>query len=334
MKTDPIDLIPLPLIFLDKDFVVLSWNKAAEKILQLKDKKYLSQSINDAFNHPNLVEQLETRKQRASSEPVLLTYRQMDLSLSVTDDGDQGYLLIVENVTKIRRLERMRQDFVANVSHELRTPLTVLHGYLEILIERADDVLSSYKKTFEQMYQQSSRMESLIKELLLLSRLENDTDDKDRFQIIDVFPLLEKICNDAKTLSGNRQHKIILKADKHLKIYGLENFLISIFSNLIFNAINYTPAKGKITISWQKDGDKIYFEVSDTGIGMEKKHIPRITERFYRIDKARSRTSGGTGLGLAIVKHALLLHKATLKIESEIGKGSTFTCIFPYTGRL
>jgi two-component system, OmpR family, phosphate regulon sensor histidine kinase PhoR len=329
MKTDPINLIPLPLIFLDKHLTVRSWNKAAGKILSLKEKQHLAQPINDIFEHPSLTDQLNLQKQHASSDSVPLTYRNRDLSLSLINDTHQGYLLIIEDVTKIRRLERMRQDFVANVSHELRTPLTVLHGYLEILIERANDNLSPYKKTFEQMYQQSSRMESLIKELLLLSRLENDMPDEDQFQMVDVSPLLEKICRDAKALSGKRRHNIVLDADKKLKIYGLENGLISVFSNLIFNAVNYTPEKGSIHIVWQKKNHAIHFEVSDTGIGIEKKHIPRITERFYRVDKARSRTSGGTGLGLAIVKHVLLLHKATLKIKSQPGKGSTFTCIFP-----
>jgi two-component system phosphate regulon sensor histidine kinase PhoR len=329
MKTDPINLIPLPLIFLDNNFAVLSWNKAVEKILCLKEKRHVSQSIDTIFDHPNLTEQL----QHPLADPIPLTYRNRDFSLSLINNTEQGHLLIIEDVTKIRHLERMRQDFVANVSHELRTPLTVLHGYLEILIERADDKLSPYKKTFEQMYQQSSRMESLINELLILSRLENEMPSKDHFQMVNAFPLLEKICRDAKALSGKRQHNIVLNADKKLKIYGLENGLISVFSNLIFNAVNYTPENGNINITWQKKDHEIYFEVSDTGIGIEKKHIHRITERFYRVDKARSRTSGGTGLGLAIVKHVLLLHKATLKIKSQPEKGSTFTCIFPEIAR-
>jgi two-component system phosphate regulon sensor histidine kinase PhoR len=331
MYTDTINLIPLPIIFLDKDFNVLVWNKAAAKILLLKETHHQTQAVTDLFEHPQLIEQLHVQINQDSVEPLLLVYKNKDLSLSIVNDDNQGYLLAVEDVTKIHHLERMRQDFVANVSHELRTPLTVLHGYLEILFEKADDSLSPYKKMFEQMYQQSSRMESLIEDLLLLSHLENDIHGDDRFSIVETYPLLEKICVDAKALSGKRKHKIILNADKTLKIYGLENGLISVFSNLIFNAVNYTPAKGSINVSWQKKGIQACFTVTDTGIGISKKDIPRITERFYRVDKARSRTSGGTGLGLAIVKHVLLLHKAKLEVKSQIGKGSTFTCIFPQT---
>lgn len=328
-KTDPVNLIPVPIIFLDKKFTILSWNMAAEKKLLLKKKQSVGQSIMDLFPTPDVVKQLKAQLKASSPEPLLLTYDNMDLSLSLLDDAGHGYLLIVEDTTKIRHLERMRQDFVANVSHELRTPLTVLHGYLEILLEKTDPGLAAYKKILEQMYQQSSRMQSLIEDLLLLSHIENDLHAQERFQEVNVFPLLEKICEDAKALSGKRQHHITLNADKNLKIYGLQNELISVFSNLIFNAVNYTPAGGDITVSWQKNGQHACFEVSDTGIGIAAEHIPRITERFYRVDKARSRTSGGTGLGLAIVKHVLLLHKANLKVKSQIDKGSTFTCVFP-----
>lgn len=229
---------------------------------------------------------------------------------------------------RIHQLERMRQDFVANVSHELRTPLTVIHGYLETLLSQDLQTLRDPKKIFEQMYQQSLRMERLVEDLLLLSRLDTDLTESGKLQKVAVPYILRAIAEDAKILSGDRQHTIHLDLDENLEIPGVENELRSVFSNIIFNAINYTPAKGNIYVKWYQDAAHIYFKVTDTGIGIAAEHLPRITERFYRVDQDRSRQTGGTGLGLAIVKHALLRHKGQLLIESELGKGSTFTCVF------
>lgn len=229
---------------------------------------------------------------------------------------------------RIHHLERMRQDFVANVSHELRTPLTVIHGYLETLLNQDFQAIRDPKKIFEQMYQQSLRMERLVEDLLLLSRLDTESTENRKLQKISVPYILRAIAEDAKILSGERQHTIHLDLDENLEIPGVESELRSVFSNIIFNAINYTPAKGNIYVKWYQDATHYYFKVTDTGIGIAKEHLPRITERFYRVDQDRSRQTGGTGLGLAIVKHALLRHKGQLLIESELGKGSTFTCMF------
>lgn len=229
---------------------------------------------------------------------------------------------------RIHHLERMRQDFVANVSHELRTPLTVIHGYLETFLNQDLGTIPAPHKIFEQMYQQSLRMERLIEDLLLLSRLDTDLTENEKLKKVAVPLILRAIADDAKILSGDRQHSIHLDLDENLAIAGIESELRSIFSNIIFNAINYTPAKGHIYVKWYQDKAHIYFKVTDTGIGIAAEHLPRITERFYRVDQDRSRQTGGTGLGLAIVKHALLRHKGQLLIESELGKGSTFTCVF------
>ncbi len=229
---------------------------------------------------------------------------------------------------RLQRLERMRQDFVANVSHELRTPLTVLHGYLETLIDQTQS--SFQKKIFEQMQAQTSRMERLVEDLLLLSRLEADVPDEKNFQLTDISKMLTQIVEDAKTLSRDKKHQITLIIDKKLKIKGVENELRSAFSNLIFNAVHYTPTQGKIKIRWYKKNDQAIFEVNDSGIGIDVSHISRLTERFYRVDHDRSRASGGTGLGLAIVKHVLLRHNAHLEIKSTLGKGSCFYCIFSF----
>ncbi len=232
-------------------------------------------------------------------------------------------------VSHIQHLERMRQDFVANVSHELRTPLTVIHGYLETLLDEKD-LPETRKKVFLQMHQQTLRMENLIEDLLLLSRLEDDVDNETKTdEPVAVADLLNQICNEARELSGDAKHDIQLHADKTVLLKGCQEELRSLFSNLIFNAVKYTAPNGEIIINWQMKNKKAYFSVQDSGIGIAEKHIPRLTERFYRVDPARSRSSGGTGLGLAIAKHVLLRHDGELNIQSKLGKGSTFTCIFP-----
>jgi two-component system, OmpR family, phosphate regulon sensor histidine kinase PhoR len=233
--------------------------------------------------------------------------------------------------TRLEHLERVRQDFVANVSHELRTPLTVIRGYLEALLARENEWDPELKKIFSQMYQHSIRMENLVSGLLLLSRLENDDQDPPAQQIVDVPNLLELLEQDAQTISRDlgRDHYFIFDVDPTLRLEGVEEELKSLFSNLIINAIRYTPIKGTITIRWFSNKGGPVFEVEDTGIGIPSEHIPRLTERFYRVDKARSRENGSTGLGLAIVKHVLLRHEGELQINSQVDKGSRFTCLFP-----
>jgi len=232
-------------------------------------------------------------------------------------------------IHRVNRLERMRQDFVANVSHELRTPLTVIHGYLEILLNEDLANLPEPKKILTQIYQQSLRMERLVEDLLLLSRLDSALLENEKLQKIPVPHLLHGLAKDAQMLSGDRQHAIKLNIDENLEIYGVESELRSIFSNLIFNAVHYTPAQGSIEIKWYRVKNLAYFSVVDSGIGIAAEHIPRLTERFYRVAEDRSRQTGGTGLGLAIVKHALMRHKGQLNITSEVGKGSEFCCTFP-----
>ena len=230
----------------------------------------------------------------------------------------------------IHHLEQVRSDFVANVSHELRTPLTVIRGYLEALIHHEPPETEMLAKIYTQMYQQSLRMADIIEDLLLLAHLEGEDHPVDEKKDIPVKDILQALCLDAKNIGGDKNHHITLNADEKLFLSGSENELRSLFSNIIVNAVKYTPAGGSITIDWYRGKDgAAYFSVSDTGIGIARKHIPRITERFYRVDKARSRERGGTGLGLAIVKHVLLRHDGRLQIESEVGKGSKFTCVFP-----
>ena len=226
-----------------------------------------------------------------------------------------------KKLTEAERLNKMRQDFVANVSHELRTPLTVIHGYVETLLAlHAEN--AKLADIFTNMRQQTIRMETLIEDLLLLAKIENESPIA-MLEPVNLMDMLALIREDMQHLGKN--HQLIWQLDPNLELLGDAGELRSAFSNLITNAIRYTKANGKIII---KTGPG-YFKVQDSGIGIAPENLSRITERFYRVDKGRSRESGGTGLGLAIVKHVLLRHQAELQIESTLGVGSTFTCVFP-----
>jgi len=252
------------------------------------------------------------------------------LSVQVIIYGDNQRLLIARDVTRLRRLEAMRRDFVANVSHELRTPVTVLVGYLETLEEDAE-CARRWARPLALMREQATRMRRIVDDLLMLSRLE--TEDAGHHprarQPVDVPALLGRIVEEARALSGPRGHRIGLEAERGLGLAGSEGELASAFTNLLANAVQYTPEGGEIRVRWWSDAAGAHLAVSDTGIGIAPEHIPRLTERFYRVDVARSRATGGTGLGLAIVKHVLQRHDARLHIESEPGRGSTFRCDFP-----
>jgi len=234
------------------------------------------------------------------------------------------------DITRLQQLEVVRRDFVANVSHEIRTPLTVVKGYLETLRDNDDEALAGWDGILEQMQQQTQRIERIVADLLLISRLETG-DAQDGQGIVGVAELLQGITRQARELSGEQRHKIKLDVDSRLSLIGHGQELESAFSNLVFNAVRYTPEGGEINIRWGLSGEGPYLTVVDTGVGIEQSHIPRLTERFYRIDVGRSREKGGTGLGLSIVKHVLGRHDAHLVIESMPNKGSTFTCCFPHS---
>jgi len=255
---------------------------------------------------------------------------QRALSLRMEPYGEDRRLVIGRDVTALYRLQGVRQDFVANVSHELRTPLTVLAGYLETLLDSEEDTSGEMFRILNNMHQQSERMRRIVEDLLLLSRLETSRPDEEHFESINMHDLLATVAHDAELLSGAEQHEIILEVDAGLWLVGIMRELHSALSNLVFNAVKYTPSGGMITIRWYQNAKgQPVFEVQDTGIGIEPRHIPRLTERFYRIDVARSRTRGGTGLGLAIVKHVTLRHEAKLDMTSQLNHGSVFRVIFP-----
>lgn len=322
------NVLPDAMIVLDNQANIIWWNLEAKKLFPIRYEKHKNSHINTLLNKSDF--DFKIAKQiTAPIEISLVGKPPVRISVSLIPYIQDQYLLLAQNITHVYHLEKMRQDFLANVSHELRTPLTVIHGYLETLLEQETEQIKPLKPIFLQMNHQSVRMERLVNDLLLLSRLEVDTPDGHNFQPVAIAPMLRGICRDAETFSLNKQHNIICDIDKNLMVYGVEDELRSAFSNIVINAVKYTPEKGKIHVEWVQENNRAIMRVTDTGIGIAKEHIPRLTERFYRVDRARSRASGGTGLGLAIVKHVLLRHRAKLKITSTLGEGSTFSCIFP-----
>ncbi len=254
---------------------------------------------------------------------------EIHVSIQITPFGSLQKLVIGRDVTRLARLEQMRRHFVANVSHELRTPLTVLGGFVETLNGMGQIRMEDLKKHLGTMQEQTLRMQRLVDDLLTLSKLETAA-PRTHDETVDVISLLAGLKEQAELLSGEQHHVITVEVDRTLQLLGSRDELLSAFSNLINNAVRYTPAGGRIALHWgaAPDGGAC-FTVSDTGMGIDPEHIPHLTERFYRVDTARSRASGGTGLGLSIVKHVLLRHDARLDIESEPGVGSSFTCYFP-----
>ncbi|MEP7084832.1 MAG: phosphate regulon sensor histidine kinase PhoR, partial [Betaproteobacteria bacterium] len=249
------------------------------------------------------------------------------LSLQLIPFGESDRLLLSRDVTAIERAETIRRDFVANVSHELRTPLTVLSGFLELNEEGPPRDPAVARRQSQLMREQADRMARLVEDLLTLSRLESDSVIAPDIRV-DVPVVLQQLANDAESLSAGR-HRFRWVVEDDLAIAGNERELRSAFSNLISNAIRYTPDGGEISVTWRRAGGQAEFAVADSGIGIGPEHIPRLTERFYRVDTGRSRETGGTGLGLAIVKHILVRHQARLHIESEPGRGSMFRVTFP-----
>lgn len=315
-------------IMLDRDGNLEWWNIAAEKLLGLKTPQDSGQQITNLVRDPRFIEYFENHNYNEPLELPSPVSDRLRLQFHITQYGNREHLMLVRDITRLFQLEQMRKDFVANVSHELRTPLTVISGYLETLLDNVEDVNPRWLRALQQMQQQGGRMQNLLNDLLLLAKLEA-TDYPSDNQPVAVDLLLLSIKNDAQALSGERHHRISLEADPHLKLKGSETELRSAFSNLVFNAVKYTPDEGSIQIRWWGDEQGAHLSVQDSGLGIEAKHLPRLTERFYRVDSSRASNTGGTGLGLAIVKHVLLRHRARLDIASTLGKGSTFTCHFP-----
>ncbi len=317
-------------IMLDSDGNLEWWNRAAETLLGLKTPQDSGQPVTNLVRHPRFKEYFEQENYLEPLEIPSPINDRLRVQLHITRYGNNEHLMLVRDVTRIHQLEQMRKDFVANVSHELRTPLTVIAGYLETLLDNVEDVNPRWVRALQQMQQQGGRMQTLLNDLLLLAKLEA-TDYPSDNQPVSINTLLQSIKSDAKALSGQRNQNITLETEGDVYLKGSEAELRSAFSNLIFNAVKYTQDGGQIRIRWWSDAQGAHLSVQDSGIGIDPKHLPRLTERFYRVDSSRASNTGGTGLGLAIVKHVLLRHRGRLEISSVLGHGSTFTCHFAST---
>lgn len=303
----------------------IEWiNQAAVNVLGLHNSDK-GQRIPNLLRHPNFVQFLKAGNYHHKVLIASPVNDQIALEIRVVAYGAGRRLLLAYDVTQLKKMERMRKDFVANVSHELRTPLTVLKGYLETLQDMDDEQSSLRSASFAQMREQTERMQHLVDDLLLLARLETQ---QKKFRCVDMSALLEQICRDSDALAGAEQ-RVELQLQCADNISGDEQELRSAFTNLVVNALKYSPDESKVTVRWQKTAEDIRLAVEDRGEGISAENIPRVTERFYRVDVQRSRRANGTGLGLAIVKHVLVRHNAKLEIRSEVGKGSCFCCIFP-----
>ena len=304
-------------------------NARARSHLGLDPERDLGQAFGNLVRQPEVIRYLEGDD--FSDAVVVPSQREpgVTLSIQVVPYGDEQKLLLSRDITRIEATSRMRREFIANVSHELKTPLTVVAGFVETLQDLDLDERQR-RRYLALMHEQARNMQRLVDDLLTLSALESEQNPP-----IDtsfpIAPLLSEICAQARALSGGR-HTIVavMPADSEAIVTGSRDELASAFGNLVSNAVRYTPDGGTITLSWQIDAEgRGRFAVADTGVGIAAEHLPRLTERFYRVDRSRSRATGGTGLGLAIVNHVLLRHQAELAIESEPGSGSTFAAVLP-----
>ncbi len=322
------DAFPDATLLLDAQDCITWCNQAAIAALKFRMPEDLGLSVTNLVRHSEFAKWLQDKRQ---------PFRKLEMP-SPADDNiwlqvsavplpDHERLLILRDITSIHNVEQMRRDFVANISHELRTPVTVLMGYLEIMKDHSSEDVATVAG---RMLGQASQMKDLLDDLLELSRLQSQGHNIVRKEV-DMGALLSQLREQAEELSRGR-HNLVFEAAPGLKLMGAAANLESAFRNLIFNAINYTPEGGRINVQWKDSPTGPVFSVSDTGIGIPQRHIPRLTERFYRVSPDRSRQSGGTGLGLAIVKHVLNAHDAQLLIKSELGEGSVFSCQFPELG--
>lgn len=320
------EALPDAAVLLEGQDTIAWFNRAGAELLGLEQRD-LGRALSGLMRTPDLVQVLHHAELEGAIEmpSPLADGRTLDVRVILLTHARR--LLLARDITQVVKLRTMRQDFVANVSHELRTPLTVILGYLEALDEESEpEVL---KATLQRMGRPAARMKTLVEDLLLLSRLDGTSAPSgEKGSEVNMPALLKRIVAEAGALATDA-HRIELDVDPDLRLVGVERELQSAFTNLVVNAIRYSPDGGGIRIRWQERDGTARLEVSDEGLGIAAEHIPRLTERFYRVDVGRSRDAGGTGLGLAIVKHVLRRHGSELEILSAPGQGSTFSCSFP-----
>ena len=304
------------------------WNKATEYLLGLRYPEDRLLPVTNLIRDPKFTEYFG---RSVYDEPLHINSPRDNgkrLEIQIALFGENDRLIIVRDISQLHRLEMMRKDFVANVSHELGTPITVIKGYLEAIIDNIQDLDSKWEKPIIQMHQQSSRMENIVKDLLVLSALETGTLSRNQSSFA-LIQLLSEVVDDARQIFAQQDHQFSLSCHDDIEFIGDRGEIYSAISNLVSNAAKYTPHQGRIEILIRLSEDFLELRIGDNGPGIEAKHLPRLTERFYRVDVSRSSETGGTGLGLAIVKHIVNRHDGELKISSEVGKGSRFSCQFP-----
>lgn len=306
----------------------IEWaNQSACTMLGIHPEKDIGHKIHNLIRHPGFQQYLNRKDYSQSINLPRPMQPDHQLEIQIVPFGSNQKLILCRDVTHVAQLEAMRSRFISNVSHELRSPLTVIKGYMEMLQEDDNDISPQQAKIFTNMNDQVQRMDRLVEDLLTLTRLE--TEPVKPSVEVDVSSMLAAIRDNALVYGKDKQQSITLDIDTKLNLLGDNDELASLFTNLVNNAVRYTPEKGEIAIKWSLELDNAVFSVTDTGPGIEPKHLARLTERFYRVDSDRSRESGGTGLGLSIVKHILDRHNGTLNIQSKPGEGSKFTCRFP-----
>ncbi|WP_423840197.1 phosphate regulon sensor histidine kinase PhoR [Vibrio mytili] len=303
-------------------------NKLAQHLLGFQWPEDSGQPISNLIRTPDFIKYLTKQD---FSEPLemrspLNVERMLELRIVPYTEGE--HLMVVRDVSQLKQLEGMRRNFFANVSHELRTPMTVLQGYLEMTEDPDMVVGPMWTKAHGVMTEQLNRMNGLVNQLLTLSKIEA-APMHELEEVVNVPAMLEVLEKEAASLSGDSHHKLQFDVDRELRVFGDDDQLRSAISNLVYNAVKYTPPGANINVRWFKSAQGAHLEVEDSGDGIEPQHLHRLTERFYRVDKARSRDTGGSGLGLAIVKHALTHHDSHLEISSEVGVGSKFSFVLP-----
>ena len=321
--------LPVGVVTLTTDLQIRWFNLAAEKQLHLKPEHDLGQNLQNIIRAPAFAAYVKSGNW---TDPLTLKINHAsgnyNLLLRLVPYARDRTLLITRDLTQIEKLETTRRDFVANVSHEMRTPLTVLAGFVETLRDAPEGAVSPAQREhyFGLMSEQAQRMQALVTDLLTLSDLE--TSPSAEFTAVPISPLIETARSQIEALSAGRHHWE-WQIEPDLNLAGNASELASAFSNLLTNAIRYTPDAGTIRVKWQRQADgRASFSVTDTGIGIASEHLPRLSERFYRVDRGRSRSLGGTGLGLAITKHVAMRHDALLDVQSKLGQGSCFSLVF------
>ena len=321
-----LEMLPDAIVVMDARMRIEWMNAAAQRLLGV-NRKHIGVKISEVVQTQQFQEFINQDEFDLPIELISPINNRLELEIKMTRFENGQYQFTAHDISELKKVESIRREFIANVSHELRTPLTVVSGYLEMLEndELPDQAIEAIKASLRQ----TERMKQLVSDLLMLSKIELREDSAMIEESIDVPRLLAGLQVDAQRLSDKLEHRISLQCDRRLGMRGSENEIASAFGNLIFNAVVHTPEGTHIVISWQRKPNQLVFSVRDNGPGIEEKHLAHLTERFYRIDKARSRERGGTGLGLAITRHVVQRHGGEVKIVSNPGEGTTFTLEFP-----